>query len=275
MPRRLRRRASRSSPAPALCEEQGGYPRRQPDRRHAHLEGSEPASRAPGSARVEPCGFRGRRLRGDRPQCDAGREPARIASGLFCERLRVHLRRATAEDAGGTRNPAKLRRGDDLHAGRYRLLVDAADQPGAASDPARKAALADGQRRHWLRYPARRHREPRSFHGAYRRRHHCRQLHADRHDRRADQDSDHERAVRAQGRLHRRRRSRCGARARGRGERRPLNGARGRRTARLRACRPRAQRREVPCDHRLDPPDDEQERDRGRRLSPAQDRHAR
>ena len=109
----------------------------------------------------------------------------------------------TAEEARG--RPV-LRRRDHLHARRHRLFLIEPDQSRAAGDQARKAADRHGAQRHHLRQAAadaRRHgRPPR----ARRRRHHRRQLYPLRHDRRPDQDADHERAVRAQGRLRRRRR---------------------------------------------------------------------
>ena len=90
------------------------------------------------------------------------------------------------------------------------------DRSGAAVDQARKAPDRHGAERHHVRQAAANTRRHDGTPRPRRRRHDRRQLYPLCDDRRPDQDADDERAVRAQGRLCRRRRDRrqapCGGR---------------------------------------------------------------
>ena len=180
--------------------------------------------------------------------------------------------------ARGDRRRRKPTAARYLHARRHRLFVVAAHRIWRRPMLKSKSCMTLMERcgRH-LRRAARDARQLAGTARPRRRRHHRRQLHPLRHDRRPDQDADHERAVRAHG-------STMSAApaivakhlACGRRRRDVLDRAR-RRQLTATSCIDDLESAgiDVHADHRPNAADDQQERHRRRRLPAAQGRHAR
>ena len=118
-----------------------------------------------------------------------------IQPDYFAKGFEYNATGTCAEDRRRGGDRGGLWRRADLHAGRHRLFLERADQPGAALDEAGKLQIVmernettfDHLRDALGRMPG--------AAGARRRRHDRRQLHPLRHDRRPDQDADDERTV--------------------------------------------------------------------------------
>ena len=143
-------------------------------------------------------------------------ESARYSTGLLCQGLRIDRQRraapATHEELG--RRPGLWRR-TSIYTGRHRLFVERADQPRPAGAEAGKASDADERGKvtfDMLRGTLDRRRQacPCGW------RHDRRLLDLWHHDRRPNQDADHERAVRKENGLRRRRGDCCRAHESGR-----------------------------------------------------------
>ena len=125
VPRHLRHRASRPRPPPALRQEQGRHSGRQPHRAtRTSPRRNYPPVRAAGAARGQSGRARDGRLRRHRPERRRRSRTSRIIQpDYFAKGYEYTAERPAPEDAGGDGGARGLRRRDDLHARRHRLLV--------------------------------------------------------------------------------------------------------------------------------------------------------
>ena len=152
VPRHVRPRASGTHPPPALRQEQGRHPGRQPHGRRAHHQG---ATTGPLCRRT--CArSTSRRSRWSTTSSSIeirrrSRTSRMIQPDYFAKGYEYTDGGLHPKTAGGDRRPGGLWRRVHLHAGRHRLLLFRAHRSRAARHRDREAADADGGRRRHVR----------------------------------------------------------------------------------------------------------------------------